>query len=75
MTTIVKLFRVGVLALLFTACNQEFNSVGVDLIATDQFDTEVREFPIFVSVNNLEDVQADQLGCYTLGPIISPSLG
>ena len=62
MTIVKKLFRLGVLALLLTACNQEFNSVGVDLIATDQFDTEAREFPVFVSVNNLEDVQSDQLG-------------
>ena len=61
MTIVKKLFRLGVLTLLLTACNQEFNSVGVDLIATDQFDTEVSEFPVFVSVNNLEDVQSDQL--------------
>ena len=54
MTIVKKLFRLGVLALFLTACNQEFNSVGVDLIATDQFDTEAREFPVFVSVNNLE---------------------
>jgi len=45
MTIVKKLFRLGVLALLLTACNQEFNSVGVDLIATDQFDMEAREFP------------------------------
>ena len=75
MTTVDKLFRVGVLALLFTACNQEFNSVGVDLIATDQFDTEVREFPVFVSVSNLEDVQADQLGVLHFGSYNFPYYG
>ena len=67
MTIAKNVFRVGVLALLVTACNQEFNTVGVDLIATDQFDTEVREFPVFVSVNNLEDVQSDQLGVVHFG--------
>lgn len=70
-----NLFRIGVLALLVTACNQEFNSVGVDLIATDQFDTEVREFPVFVSVNDLEDVQSDQLGVVHFGSYNFPNLG
>lgn len=70
-----NLFRIGVLALLVTACNQEFNTVGVDLIATDQFDTEVREFPVFVSVNDLEDVQSDQLGVVHFGSYNFPNLG
>lgn len=75
MTIVKKLFRLGVLALLLTACNQEFNSVGVDLIATDQFDTEVSEFPVFVSVNNLEDVQSDQLGVVHFGAYNFPNFG
>lgn len=70
-----NLFRIGVLAFLVTACNQEFNTVGVDLIATDQFDTEVREFPVFVSVNDLEDVQSDQLGVVHFGSYNFPNLG
>ena len=75
MTTAKKLFRVGIFVLLFTACNQEFNSVGVDLIATDQFDTETREFPVFVGVNTLEDVQSDQLGVVHFGSYNFPNLG
>ena len=75
MTIVKKLFRLGVLALFLTACNQEFNSVGVDLIATDQFDTEAREFPVFVSVNNLEDVQSDQLGVVHFGAYNFPNFG
>ena len=75
MTIAKKLLLIGVLALLVTACNQEFNSVGVDLIATDQFDTVAREFPVFVSVNNLEDVQSDQLGVVHFGAYNFPNLG
>ena len=75
MTIAKKLLLIGVLALLVTACNQEFNSVGVDLIATDQFDTVAREFPVFVSVNNLEDVQSDQLGVLHFGAYNFPNLG
>ena len=75
MTTAKKFFRVGIFVLLFTACNQEFNSVGVDLIATDQFDTETREFPVFVGVNTLEDVQSDQLGVVHFGSYNFPNLG
>lgn len=75
MTITKKLFCVGVLALFVAACNQEFNSVGVDLIATDQFETEVREFPVFVSVNDLEDVQSDQLGIVHFGAYNFPNFG
>lgn len=75
MTIAKKLLLTGVLALLVTACNQEFNSVGVDLIATDQFDTVAREFPVFVSVNNLEDVQSDQLWVLHFGAYNFPNLG
>ena len=75
MTITKKLFCVGVLALFVAACNQEFNSVGVDLIATDQFETEVREFPVFVNVNDLEDVQSDQLGVVHFGAFNFPNFG
>ena len=75
MTITKKFFCVGVLALFVAACNQEFNSVGVDLIATDQFETEVREFPVFVSVNDLEDVQSDQLGIVHFGVYNFPNFG
>lgn len=75
MNTVKKLFHLGIFALVIVACNQEFNSVGVDLIATDQFDTESREFPVFVSVNTLEDVQSDQLGVVHFGAYNFPNLG
>ncbi len=75
MISLNKLFRLGTLALLLTACNQEYNSVGVDLIATNQFDTDTREFPVFLSVNTLEDVQSDQLGVVHFGAYNFPNLG
>ena len=75
MNTVKKLFHLGIFAFVIVACNQEFNSVGVDLIATDQFDTESREFPVFVSVNTLEDVQSDQLGVVHFGAYNFPNLG
>jgi len=56
-----KTFRLGILAVLISACNPEFNTVGVDLIDTDQFNTESREFPVYVSIDPLTDVQSDQL--------------
>ena len=75
MTILKKLFCVGVFALVISSCNQEYNSVGVDLIATDQFDTETREFPVFLNVSNLEDVQSDQLGVVHFGDYNFPNLG
>lgn len=62
-----KTHFLGVISLLVIACNSEYNTVGVDLISTDQFDTETREFPVFVSVDTLADLQSDQLTIAHLG--------
>ena len=62
-----KTILLGVFILFVVGCNQEFNTVGVDLIATDQFNTSKREFPVFVSIDSLTDVQSDQLSIVHFG--------
>lgn len=75
MKSIQTLFYAGIFTLLLMACDQEFNSVGVELIATNQFETQTRAFPVYLSVNELEDVQADQLGIVHFGIYNFPNLG
>ena len=41
-------YILGLVALLLTACNPEYNNVGAELVSTDLFDTETREFPVYV---------------------------
>ena len=62
-----KTYLLGIVIFLLNACNAEFNTVGVDLIATDQFNTATREFPVYVSTDRLTDVQSDQLNVIHFG--------
>jgi len=62
-----KTYPLGIIIFLLNACNAEFNTVGVDLIATDQFNTATREFPVYVSTDRLTDVQSDQLNVIHFG--------
>ena len=62
-----KTYLLGIVIFLLNACNAEFNTVGVDLIATDQFNTATREFPVYVSTDRLTDVQSDQLNVTHFG--------
>lgn len=75
MTIFKKTFHFGILSLLFFACNREYNTVGVDLIATDQFDTNTQEFPVYVSLDTLEKIQSDQLVIAHLGNYDFPYFG
>ena len=75
MKRIKLLISVGFAALLFAACNPEYNTVGADLVSTDLFDTETREFPVFVSQDILEDVQADQQAVAHFGNYDFPFFG
>lgn len=75
MKSIRNLFYAGIFAVLLTACEREYNSVGIALIATDQFETQTQEFPVFLETNPLADVQADQLGVVHFGSYNFPNLG
>lgn len=67
MSRIGKLIFFGIVLPLFIACNQEYNTVGIDLINTDLFDTETQRFPVYVSLDKLQKVQTDQLAVGHLG--------
>ena len=70
-----SLYKIGLFALLLTACNPEYNNVGADLVSTDVFDTETREFPVYVSQDVLDDVQSDQQAVVHFGNYNFPFFG
>lgn len=67
MTRIGKKLFFGILFPLVMACNQEYNTVGIDLITTDLFDTQTRKYPVYVALDKLQKVQTDQLTVAHLG--------
>ncbi len=62
-----KICRYGFLFFILIGCNTEYNTVGIDLIATDQFQTQTREFPVYVQVDTLDNVQASQFSVAHFG--------
>lgn len=63
------------ISILFTACNPEFNTVGIDLIATDQFETTTQTYPVYFSQEKVEDVVATGLPIMQLGKLNRPNFG
>ena len=61
--------------LFLIACNPEYNTVGADLVSTDVFETETRAFPVFVTQDVLQDVQADQQAVVHFGNYDFPYFG
>ena len=68
-------YILGLVALLLTACNPEYNNVGAELVSTDVFDTETREFPVYVAQDVLDDVQFDQQAVVHFGNYNFPFFG
>lgn len=62
-------------SLFFAACNPEFNTVGLDLIATDQFETTTQTYPVYFTQEKVEDVVATGLPVMQLGKLNRPSFG
>lgn len=65
----------GALLCCLLACNTDYNTVGIDLIATDQFESETQEFPVYASIDTLVDVQASQISIAHLGTYNFPGFG
>ena len=71
-----RYFFLGIgVTLFFTACNPEFNTVGIDLIATDQFETTTQTYPVYFSQEKVEDVVATGLPVMQLGKLERPNFG
>lgn len=66
---------IGLFALFLIACNPEYNTVGAELVSTDVFETETTVFPVFVTQDVLQDVQADQQAVVHFGNYDFPYFG
>ena len=63
-------------ALVITSCNDDFNTVGYDLISTNDFETSSVKLPVFSYQNeNIAEVQTDGLAIQQLGTIDVPNIG
>ncbi|MGB2171186.1 MAG: DUF4270 domain-containing protein [Flavobacteriaceae bacterium] len=75
MTIFKKIFLFGILSVLISACNSEYNTVGIDLISSNQFETQIRDFPVYISVDSLTDIQSDKMAVMHFGSYDFPRFG
>lgn len=67
MTRTGKILFFGILFPMILACNQEYNTVGIDLISTDLFNSQSQKYPVYVALDKFQKVQTDGLGIAHLG--------
>lgn len=56
-----------ILAFILTSCNKDYNTVGVDLIDNNPFNTSIEEVPVFVKMNKIPPYIANAITTFQIG--------
>ncbi|NAS31220.1 DUF4270 family protein [Flavobacteriaceae bacterium R38] len=66
-----------VLVIIFSlaSCEEDFNTIGADIINNNNFNTQSESFNVFASTRNLMSVQTNGLSAYQLGELNNPIYG
>ena len=57
------------------SCNEEFNTIGVDLVTTSDFETKTEYFPVYTKTDSIADIQSDRQVFMHLGELSLPFFG
>ena len=57
------------------SCNDEYNTVGIDLVSKSDFETKTEYFPIYSRIDSIADVQSDRQVYMHLGQFTFPVFG
>ena len=69
-----KVFLLLILILNFS-CNEDFNTVGVDLVSTSDFITKTEYFPVYSKTDSISDIQSDRQVYMHVGQFTLPFFG
>jgi len=61
--------------LILESCEEDFNTIGADIISTGNFNTETAAFDVFASTRSLAAINSGNLSTYQLGRLSSPVFG
>ena len=70
-----KHFKVFLLLILNFSCNEDFNTVGVDLVSTSDFITKTEYFPVYSKTDSIVDIQSDRQVYMHVGQFTLPFFG
>ena len=57
------------------SCNEDFNTIGIDLVSTSDFKTKTEYFPVYSSTDSIADVQSDRQVFMHIGEFTLPFFG
>ena len=74
---LMKHFKVFLLLILIFnfSCNEDFNTVGVDLVSTSDFITKTEYFPVYSKTDSIADIQSDRQVYMHVGQFTLPVFG
>ncbi len=72
---LMKHFKVFLLLILNFSCNEDFNTVGVDLVSTSDFITKTEYFPVYSKTDTIVDIQSDRQVYMHVGQFTLPFFG
>ena len=74
-----KLFNALFFILLITifnfSCNEEYNSVGIELVSDSDFETKVEFYPVYSRTDSIADIQSDRQVYMHVGQFTLPFFG
>ena len=72
---LMKHFKIFLLLILNFSCNEDFNTVGVDLVSTSDFITKTEYFPVYSKTDSIVDIQSDRQVYMHVGQFTLPFFG
>ena len=64
------------LSLIFNfSCNEDYNTVGIDLVSTSDFNTKTEYFPVYSKTDSIADLQSDRQVYMHIGQFTLPFFG
>ena len=69
------LFFILLIIIFNFSCNEEYNSVGIELVSDSDFETKVEFYPVYSRTDSIADVQSDRQVYMHIGQFTLPFFG
>jgi len=66
----------ALLVIIFSfSCNEDYNSIGIDLVSTSNFETKTEYYPVYSRTDSIADIQSDRQVYMHIGQFTLPFFG
>ena len=57
------------------SCNEDYNTIGIDLVSTSNFETKTEYYPVYSKTDSIADIQSDRQVYMHIGQFTLPFFG